>query len=339
MVLYVSGLLTDNYKLSCVIGEDKMNILVTQTSAFAASSIIKLINRIDNMDITIHGSDKLSKSMNSANQMVDKFHKTPSTENSDQYIESINQICLKNNIDLVIPVMDDEIRIISNHKNDLKFKCIIPEDNIIRLFHDKLEASIAINDIGVPIPNILYDLRNSSKVIFRNRIGIGSHGIYIVDLKEVQYIENRFTPDIFIQDFIDGEEYTVDVLADCNGNPVLIIPRKRITIINGLSYRCKVVQEQSLIDACYKIYSHFKIPGLSNAQFIIKDGNLYFIELNTRFAATGIAGIMASYNYIYDFLNHFVNNEPMKPLEECMKCVAWNSIITRYYEETISYFE
>ncbi len=316
-----------------------MNVLITQTSAFAASSLIKLINRIDDINITIHGSDKLPKSMNSANQMVDKFHRTPSTQKPERYIESINQICFENNIDLVVPVMDDEIRIFSNHKNDLCFKCVIPEDDIISLFHDKLAASVAVNNIGVPIPNILYDLRNSSKIIFRDRIGIGSHGIYIVDLREAKYIENRFTPNIFIQDFIDGEEYTVDVLADYNGNPVLIIPRKRMTIINGLSYRCKIVQEQSLIDTCYKIYSRFKIPGLSNAQFIIKDGNLYFLELNTRFAATGIAGVMASYNYISDFLNHFVNNKPMKSFQENMKCIAWDSIITRYYEETISYFE
>lgn len=313
-----------------------MKILITQTSAFAAVSLIKLINRIKNIDIIVYGSDFRPLYWNSANQMVSKFFLSPTLDDECNYIDFINKLYLDLMIDLVIPVMDDEIRVISKHRDEVKFKCILPNDEIINIFHDKYIASISVNKNGIPIPSIVYDLRNSSKVIFRDRVGIGSHGIYIADLRKDQYIENRFNNDVFIQEYIDGDEYTVDVLTDKVGNPKLIIPRKRITVINGLSYRSQIINEKRLIEICKIIYSKYCIPGLSNVQFIIRDRDIFFIELNTRFAATGIASAISSYNYIEDFLNHFVNNIPIKSLEENMNCVSWNTVVTRYYEETFS---
>lgn len=331
----------DNYKLSLVKsmfgGAFYLNILVTQTSAFASDSLIRLIKRIDNA--VVFGCDPLSYNMNSVNQLVYKFFQTPRIDEPKEYIQSINTICDLNKIDLVIPVMDNEIRMFTKYQELINFKIILPDQTIVDLFHDKQSASIAIKDIGIQIPKIITDLRNESKVIFRDRIGIGSHGIYIVDLKTAQYIENRFNNNTFIQEYLCGDEYTVDVMTDKNGIPKIILPRKRITIINGLSYRCQIIKQDRLIELCKKIYSEFLIPGLSNVQFIVCDGEPFFIELNTRFAATGIAGIMASYNYISQFLEHFVLKNEIETLEMNMKDIAWNSIITRYYGETISKFE
>lgn len=59
------------------------------------------------------------------------------------------------------------------------------------------------------------------------------------------------------------------------------------------------------------------------------------IELNVRFAGSGIFSIIASFNYMETYLEHFVLNKPLQDMDYYMKYVCWDSIVTRYLEELI----
>lgn len=78
----------------------------------------------------------------------------------------------------------------------------------------------------------------------------------------------------------------------------------------------------------------YRIPGISNIQFIIAD-KPYFIELNPRAAATMIASSMVSVNYLDMYIKHFLYEQNIPSYNQIMSSVQWNSVITRYYEETI----
>ena len=53
------------------------------------------------------------------------------------------------------------------------------------------------------------------------------------------------------------------------------------------------------------------------------------------FAGSGIFSIIASFNYIETYLEHFVLNETLHDMDYYMKYVCWDSIVTRYLEELI----
>ena len=72
-----------------------------------------------------------------------------------------------------------------------------------------------------------------------------------------------------------------------------------------------------------------------NLDFKVNNGEYYFIELNVRFAGSGIFSIIASFNYIETYLEHFVLNETLHDMDYYMKYVCWDSIVTRYLEELI----
>ena len=116
----------------------------------------------------------------------------------------------------------------------------------------------------------------------------------------------------------------------------LAVPRKRLDVRNGVTYKCQIEKNDSIIAACETIYSHYNIPGFSNVQFKFQNGTPYFIELNPRFAGTGIASSLASFNIMLPFLEHFYYDKPLESYEFYMGTVAWDSIITRFYEELIS---
>jgi carbamoyl-phosphate synthase large subunit len=310
-----------------------MKILVTQVSKFGSVSWIKCLKRINGLNIKIYGCDIIPYGYSTGSQLVDYYFQT-NTLNDAQYADFILDFCDKNEINLLLSAMDNEINMFI-HYQQLYSKMIVPTIDCFELFYNKLKASIAISDLGIQIPDIINNPFGEKKVIIRDKIGIGSRGIYIIDLETEQYIENRFQDSRFMQKFISGTEYTVDVLTNNSGTPVLIVPRQRLEIQNGISFKCKVTYDCEIINICKKIYSKYKIPGISNVQFIKNDDNIFFIELNPRIGGSTIASVLSGFNFIELFLKHYILKEEMEGLEQYMKLVAWDSVITRTYEELV----
>ena len=91
-----------------------------------------------------------------------------------------------------------------------------------------------------------------------------------------------------IQEFITGDEYTVDIISDNNGNIISIIPKKRLLIKNGQAFKSIIINNDDVIsfirDVCLKLNNKSSI----NIQVIQeKDtGKIYLIEINPRFGTT-----------------------------------------------------
>ena len=91
---------------------------------------------------------------------------------------------------MLCPSCDAEAVILSKHKDYLPIPYYIADKETVSLFKDKLLASSYLKEKGFDIPQIITDLRNESKIIFRKRNSVRSQGIYIVDLLKEQYIKN-----------------------------------------------------------------------------------------------------------------------------------------------------
>ena len=319
-----------------------MNILVTHISYHASVGIIKLLRKISSFPIYVVGTSSLPKGMSCGSLMVDRFYQTPSSEySSENYLSTILSIIKSEKIDFVFSPDEEEALLFHQHKYALDGKIILPQPSIIDLFRRKQEASLAMEQLGISIPTILSSQQLNSfctpqEVIIRENISCCSYGIHITNTAEIDDINKHLSPTSFLQSYISGEEYTVDVFCDKNGEPQVIIPRNRIAIRNGITYKCRIEKQQKLIETCKTIYKHYFIPGISNVQFIIdSNGTPYFIELNPRIGGTTIASSLASLNLIELNILHFKNNVPLQGLNHYMSLVKWGSVVARYYEETI----
>ena len=185
-------------------------------------------------------------------------------------------------------------------------------------------------------PRIYSDIYSvdCEKVIIRKKQSIGSQGI-IIKSKNMLSLSDFNNCDYFVQEYIEGTEYTVDILADRYGDVKLVVPRKRLQIKNGVSTKVEISQDIEIIDLCKFIYNKYCIPGLSNVQFIKKGNSIYFLELNMRFAGMGIASILASYDYISDYILYLMCNKDLGDFTNNMKKIKWGTLICRYYEETV----
>ncbi len=312
-----------------------MNIQINNIHSTNSLSIIKALSRIKKYDIVVIGSDIYKKGDCAGSLLVDKYYQAPPVTQETAYINFLNDINEKEKIDLLIPASDAEAVLLSKNRKQVKTKFFLADYRTVALFKDKLNATKELMKNGINVPPICDNLFGEKKVIFRKRNSVNSLGIYIVDLEKAEYIENHFNSEYFAQPYIEGETVIVDVFSDRNSIPKLIIPRKTIEIKDGTAFRSQIIYDEEAIKITKKICNIYKLPGFCNLDFKVNNGIYYFIELNVRFAGSGIFSIIASFNYMETYLEHFVLNEPLQDMDYYMKYVCWDSIVTRYLEEII----
>ncbi|AZK45973.1 ATP-grasp domain-containing protein [Paenibacillus lentus] len=316
-----------------------MNICITSIGSATAINLIKLLKAQTKHEVSIIGLDCNTFGYTSGSLLVDKFVRSPLAL-EESYINFIEDLIVKEKIDLLIPIHDFEIFRLSQHKLDIQM--IIPNQTTIDLFRDKFISAVSMQEIGITVPPMI--IRGESigsdieKVIVRERIGVGSTGIRILNVDEYFKVSEDMDEDKeFAQGFITGDEYTVDVFSDKEGLPKLIIPRIRLEVKAGVATKIRIVHHTELIKMTEKILTKYPIPGFCNVQFIVNEKGIYFIELNPRYGGMSISSSLASVNIMELFIDHFVNCEPLSDYNEYMKLVKWNSVVTRYYEEKIFY--
>ena len=309
-----------------------MNVLITNVSYHNAVSAIKMCREIPSMFII--GCSCIPYGFSSGSILVDKFIKTDDIDKGYEYIIQIKKICEDYNIELIISSDDEEQKWFNKYSEYFSGKIITVDNKLIDLFTNKYSASFAVSEVGLNIPHIYkedhFALLVNKPIIIREKVSCCSYGIKILKNAKIDEIKKYSNKSSFIQDYIDGDEYTVDVLCDIEGNPKNIIPRRRLAIRNGITYKCIIEKNQLLIDACKNLYNNFYIPGFSNTQFIVKEGIAYYIETNLRIGGTTIASSLAGNNLMDIYIEHFLKHKPMKTSE-----IKWGAVITRYYSETI----
>lgn len=310
-------------------------ILLTSIGSATAVNLLKLLKN----KYHIIATDIYPLGYTAGGMLADEFIQVP-LYSMENYLGAICRIVKEKQVDLLIPVHDYEVQKIAIEKEIINTKVLVAPLDAIYGLVDKWISTKHIADIGGVTARIIYSdtsLDGVEKVIRREKQGVGSKGINIYDthcipngiIKESYEKENYF-----IQEYIDGEEYTVDIASNKAGEPFLIIPRCRREVKAGVATKVEIVYDEKLIDCVRKIATYYHIPAFSNMQFIKKDGLYYFVEYNYRYGGMSIASALSSYNYVEAVVDNILEDKPL-PSGINQFPIKWGAIVTRYYEEMI----
>ncbi len=317
--------------------------VVCITSVGTATSVGLILNfRKYDKEMTIIGTDINEPGYTAGSLLVDRFYQVPmATE--DSYYSAITEILVNEDVDYLIPVNDTEIRAITCCAPDIYryVNVIIPDIGTIDLVQDKLRASESVSQIGINVPPRI-DCDTQKKCIIRDIHGVGSKGIQICDSIQFDEIDKDRQ---FVQEFIEGDEYTVDVLSDLSGNPLYIIPRLRMEVKSGVCTKAFISEDEGLINDTAAILSKIRIPGFSNVQFIKdKTGRNWFIEINPRFGGFSNASMLAAPDMFLTFLNLLEHNDRLDKCDTDYtkrfwnkqdEHISWGAVVTRFYTDMI----
>jgi carbamoyl-phosphate synthase large subunit len=126
----------------------------------------------------------------------------------------------------------------------------------------------------------------SYPVIVKPRTGSGSRGIAIAgSAAELSAMER--SPGLIVQQFLPGEEYSVDVLADASGHVIASVPRLRARVDSGVSVGGRTVRDPELEWFGRAVAQATGITYVANVQCKRGyDGVAELLEVNPRMPGT-----------------------------------------------------
>lgn len=307
-----------------------MRVLLTSAGTATCTNLIKYLKKLQDYVVV---TDINAIGYTAGSLLADRFYQV-SLAIEEGFIGMLNEIILKENIELLIPINDIEVYVCSKAIDEIRCQCIVPDVSTIDMIRDKYVCSVQMSNIGIMVPEI-FDVDDITvKRILRDRIGVGSKGITFFETGESCKKYSKQTK--FLQRCVSSgkeTEYTVDILADKNGEPIYIVPRERLEVKNGVATKVRISEDISLINSVKIILHEYKLPGFSNIQFIKDEyGNYWFIEINYRFSGCGAATLAVCPDYLMKFKN-IVTNALFNTVLN--KDVKWGSVVTRYYEEVV----
>ncbi len=241
---------------------------------------------------------------------------------SENYIPDLLDICRKESVDMIIPTIDTDLLILAMNKS--KFKeigtiALVSDADKIHMCRDKrLTAEFFENcDVNTPVPTDKVECYEGDFPCFiKPRDGSSSVNAYKINTKEELFEFSQIVPNYIIQPYIDGDEYTVDVLCDLGGNPVIISPRVRLAMRSGEVVKTRIIIDKIVEAECLRLVKEFRACGPLTIQFIkeSKSGQNFYIEINPRFGGgaplTMKAGANMAKYLLLMLLGHTMNYLP-----------------------------
>lgn len=228
---------------------------------------------------------------------------------SPEFSGSILEICRKENVDAIIPLVDEELLKTADMEGH-GIAVILPKKEFIKDCLDKYTLIKRLEDAGIPSLKTRLASAGASgfdfPVIVKPRTGRGGRGVEVVysqeSLKEM--LKGADLERLIIQEYIDGPEFTISVVVWRDGEVQAVVP-KEIISKKGITKVAVTRKVQAIEDLCRRVQKVLNADGPFNVQLRYDPvRELHFIfEINPRFStsislttASGIdelCGIMA----------------------------------------------
>lgn len=236
----------------------------------------------------------------------------------DGYINSIINICNKENIRLIIPTTDIELYKLSKNKKDIeertRAKVLVSDEKVIDICRNKIKTAKFFYENGFKTPKLIkkYDIDNKNYEfpLFIKPINGSSsvNAFKIENEKELKFFVD-YVKNPIVQDFIHGKEYSVDSFLDFDSNIITIVPRERISVRGGEVSKGKIVKDRKIIETVKKVLYILKPIGHITIQCIKYKNDINFIEINPRFGGGAPMSIKAGANSTINLYKLILGNK------------------------------
>jgi carbamoyl-phosphate synthase large subunit len=255
------------------------------------------------------------------------------------YIPELIELCVQQNIKMVVPTIDTELLILSQHKDKFTEKgihVIVSSFPFIEKCRDKRNTNLFFQQRGIEIPNPI-DRHNPTFPLFIKPFdGSLSVDIFIIhkaeDLQEHHIANPRF---LFMEymNKSDYDEYTVDMYFDKANEIKCIVPRKRILVRAG-EVNKGITSKNRIVSFLKEKLAHIEgAVGCLTGQFFLNKttGRIVGIEINARFGGGYPLSYHAGANYPLWLIKEYYKNENINYTE------AWEDdlLMLRYDDEVL----
>ena len=218
----------------------------------------------------------------------------PFITNSD-FIPKLKSILKSNNIEYLIPAMDEVAYILKENEDELGCEVVYPELDIANVIRRKSESYKRLSGV-INVPNMYTthkDIKDNLPIFVKPDIGYGSKGTYKITKESDIPIE--LDSNSLYLDYLSGDEFTIDCFSDNNNDIVFCGARDRARIRMGISVSTQPADIQNEFKPIAQTISkELGMKGIWFFQMKRNDsGELYLMEIAGR-----VSGSMALFRGI-----------------------------------------
>jgi len=320
---------------------NKLTVLITGLGSTTAQSVIKGINHQNKHETQIVGVDINDENRIAGSQLVNQFYQISPASNVDEYISDISKIINSEGIDLVVPIVDVELHVLSKNRDELPPNTflLLSKEEVIEICNNKYSTYEWFQQHSIPTTKTLLNPTkdevisefSSYPLHIKPCYGVSSRGVYDIRNENELCLLDRVENPI-VQPKLEGEEYTIDVFR--REGTTVAVPRKRLETRSGISYKGKAVKDEKLIRYGKRISNELGIRGPANIQCFMSDNNEpQFFEINPRFSGSLPLTINAGVNSVKYALDWASGEDEQleQVFEPITMCRYWSEI---YYCES-----
>lgn len=222
--------------------------------------------------------------------VADRAYRVPFSTDP-HYVSELLSICEAERVRLIVPTIDDELPLLAAAREqfrDVGTLMACSPASTATLCNDKFETCEQLLDAGVPAAKTYLPSSipaNAALPLFiKPRVGRGAVGAFPVRTQEELSFFLGYVSNPIVQEYLEGPEYTIDVLCDFNGRPLSIVPRERVVIRAGVIDRGRTVNDPRLIDLARATCEALPFAGPVNIQCRMHRGRPVIFEINPRFS-------------------------------------------------------
>lgn len=318
-----------------VSGLKDLRVILTACGAPGAPGILKSLRVNDERHVTVLGTDMNAESVGL--KLVDEGRVVPPGDDPGFIDAVLSLIESWKPVDALIPLSTYELVPFASSVGALESAGVgiaISEPESLATVNDKLAlySSLKGSRVGIPLFEAVSDVHEfeeaarrlgypRNRICFKPARGKGSRGFRLIDpeakklgllfgskpdatLSDYQTMvdtlgEEDSFPQSLVMEYLSGEEYSVDLLAD-KGRTLVCIPRRRLEMRQGISVRSVTEKNEELIALSSEVVSRFKLHGNIGIQFRMDDAGVpKLLEVNPRLHGTVVLCTAAGVNMPY----------------------------------------
>jgi carbamoyl-phosphate synthase large subunit len=246
-------------------------------------------------------------------QEADGFFVLPTIE-QEEYLNILLELCQKHQIGLLVSLNDLELPLIARQRarfDAIGTLPIISSPEVIETCFDKWASLHFLVRAGFQVPKTYLSLQDARQALSRGEVefplvikprwGAASIGVELIqDLEELELayrlIAKRLPRSILaraserdrkhallIQEWLDGNEYGVDVVNDLEGRYVATFAKRKLVMRAGETDRAVTVRSDALEGLGATLGECLKHVGNLDCDIIANESGRWVLEMNPRF--------------------------------------------------------
>ncbi len=259
-------------------------------------------------------------------QMVDQYYQVPRGDDPG-YADAILDICIKEHVDVVIPIMSVELETLARNADKFAKAGVsvsVSDLEPLKIANNKLALFEYMQANDIPTArfcevNSVEDVDRALElvgvpVVFKTTEGSGSRGMRIIDPGKSRFdilfhekptsayvtlqdfketLQEGDMPKMLAMEYLPGHEYSVDLVCE-NGKVLYSLCRRGLNVQTSIILDGIVEDKPEIVQLCNQVAEKLKLTG--NIGFDVKeraDGTPVIMECNPR-ATAGISEFTAS---------------------------------------------